>query len=105
MIRTFQSRIKSTIGLAEHLIQRLKQYTVDPHKALGQFTRGGFIFAFGLMITILADALIEPGLGQELLALFGLMLTVIGGLFALWGYLNISLLKLLIFIFDRNSRE
>ncbi|MEJ2043242.1 MAG: hypothetical protein P8X74_21565 [Reinekea sp.] len=91
--------------MVDKLIQWLKQRTADPRKSLAQFTRGGFIFAFGMMTVLLVNKLITPGIIQEIAALLGLLLTITGGLLALWGYLSISLFKLFIFVLDRDLRD
>lgn len=66
------------------------------------FTTGGFLFAAGLMAVLLSDQLLEPSLGQEWVALIGLLVFSVGIVAALWGYLGISVFKVLIFLLDRN---
>ncbi len=74
-----------------------------------RFTTGGFVFCAGLMVILLADALLAPSLQQELTTLLGLLLMGLGSFFALMGYLAISLLRILLFLLepshDRSDRH
>lgn len=87
----------------------LKDRTPEPDVALKRFTTGGFVFCAGLMVILLADAMLAPSLQQELTTLLGLSLTGLGALIALAGYLAISLLRILLFLLepshDRSDRH
>ena len=89
----------------KRLVRWLKQQTSDPRQSLRRFTQGGLGFAIGMMVIILVEQLMPAGIMQEICALFGLLLTIAGGLRALWGYLSLSLFKLLLYILDQDSRE
>ncbi|WP_037337409.1 hypothetical protein [Saccharospirillum impatiens] len=87
----------------------LKARTPEPGTALKRFTTGGFVFCAGLMVILLADALLTPSLQQEITTLLGLLLVALGSFVALMGYLAISLLRILLFILepshDRSDRH
>ncbi len=89
----------------QRLADWLKHYSPSPAKSLGFFTGGGFLFAGGLMVILLAEKFASDGLTQEIIALFGLIMVSIGGSIALWGYLNISLIKVIIYILEPNSND
>jgi len=91
--------------MRKNMVRWAKKHTNEPSLSLAHFTRGGFIFAVGMMTIILAEKLIETGVQQEIIALFGLLITLLGGSFALWGYLGISLFKILIYIFERDDDD
>lgn len=82
----------------------LKKHTQDAQRAVSQFTTGGFMFAGGIMIVLLADRYMPDSLNQELFALFGLILIIIGCGIALWGYLSISLFKIIIYLLEKNDK-
>lgn len=83
-----------------HLLDWLRHQTASPVKSLKRFTTGGFVFAGGMMMVLLAGRLIAPSLTQELLVLAGLLMTTLGGLYALSGYLAISLFRVLRFLLE-----
>ncbi|WP_394169640.1 hypothetical protein [Saccharospirillum alexandrii] len=87
----------------------MKARTPEPEVALKRFTTGGFVFCAGLMVILLADAMLTPTLQQELTTLLGLLLMGLGSFFALMGYLAISLLPILLFLLepshDRSDRH
>ena len=67
------------------------------------FTTGGFLFTGGTMTMLIAENILSPSLSQELIALSGLLAAASGILMALWGYLTISLFKILIYLLERPS--
>ncbi|WP_132701330.1 hypothetical protein [Reinekea marinisedimentorum] len=81
----------------------LQKHTQNGPRAIKQFTSGGFIFAAGMMAIIFADKLIISSLEQELVALGGLILVITGAALALWGYLSMSLFKILIHLLKRRT--
>ncbi|MEX2365443.1 MAG: hypothetical protein WD601_02475 [Pseudohongiellaceae bacterium] len=87
----------------------LQARTPEPEVALKHFTTGGFVFCAGLMVILLADAMLAPSLEQEITTLLGLLLMGLGAFFALMGYLAISLLRILLFLLepshDRSDRH
>ena len=82
------------------LLDWLRRQTDSPVRALKRFTTGGFLFAGGMMIVLLAARLMPASLGQELVVLFGLLLSAVGGLYALSGYLAISLFRVLRYLLE-----
>lgn len=90
----------TTAVLRSRLTAWLRKRTESPVRALKQFTTGGFIFCGGMMLVLLAERLMPAGLAQELTALAGLVLLVAGGLYALGGYLAISVFRVLLFILE-----
>lgn len=83
----------------------LQKYASNPRQALSFFTKGGFVFAGGMMGIILSNQFMTPSLKQEIVVLFCLSITAVGGLLALWGYLCISIFKILIYILDREKND
>jgi len=82
------------------LLTWLRRQTDSPARALKRFTTGGFVFAGGMMLVLLAGRLMPPSLGQELVVLFGLLLAALGGLYTLSGYLAISLFRVLRYLLE-----
>ncbi|PTY36912.1 hypothetical protein BGP77_06405 [Saccharospirillum sp. MSK14-1] len=82
------------------LVEWLRRRTESPRQALKQFTTGGFIFCAGMMIIVFTDKLVAPSMTQEAISLFGLLLIVAGGLYALGGYLALSVFRVLLFILE-----
>ena len=71
-----------------------------------QFTTGGFAIVAGMMVILLADRYFVASLEQEWVSLFGLIIVAIGVMTALWGYLSISLFKVIsILLEDKNDRN
>lgn len=89
--------------LRQKLVAWLKDNATNPREALARFTTGGFIFACGIMLIVLVDNLLPDSLNQELLALLGLILTIGGALYSTWGYLGISLFKIILYILDTDE--
>jgi hypothetical protein len=77
--------------------------------ALKRFTTGGFIFCAGIMMVLLSDRLMIPGLQQEIVTFLGLVLIGSGIIIAVTGYLAISLFRILLFLLepshDRSDRH
>lgn len=71
------------------------------HKADAQmenmqlFTTGGMIFAVGMLVILLAERQWAPSLQQELVAAIGVIISGVGILRALWGYLGIGVFRIL----------
>jgi len=82
------------------LVEWLRRRTESPRQALKQFTTGGFIFCAGMMVIVFTDQLIAPSLKQEAISFFGLLLILAGGLYALGGYLALSVFRVLLFILE-----
>ncbi len=82
------------------LLGWLRHQTESPVRALKRFTTGGFLFAAGMMVLLLAARLMPAGLAQEWVVLFGLAVTLLGGLYALSGYLAISLFRILRYLLE-----
>lgn len=101
MIRTFAYGIKG--AMRQQLVHWLRQQTQDDRESIAGFTGGGFIFAAGMMIIILADRLMLPSLRQEWVTLTGLILVILGAVRALWGYLHVSLFKILLLLLDNDN--
>ena len=93
------------MNLRDRLHQWLQRYTGDPRRSLSLFTGGGFGFVFGMMIILISERLMNASLNQELVALAGLLMTIVGALIALWGYLGISLFKILIYLLERKTNN
>ena len=91
------------MNIRNNITSWLEKHTQNGPRAIQQFTTGGFIFAAGMMIIVLADKLLISGLKQELISFIGLTLVIIGSALALWGYLGMSLFKVLIHLLKRRS--
>lgn len=78
----------------------LRRQTASPARALKRFTTGGFVFSAGMMLILLANQLMNPGIGQELAVLAGLCILVTGGIYTLSGYLAISLFRILLYLLE-----
>lgn len=100
MIRIFPDGIKGT--MRQPLVDWLKKQTDDDRQSIAGFTSGGFIFSAGMMTIILADRLMLPSLRQEWVTLIGLILVFLGAARALWGYLRISLFKIMLLLLDNH---
>ncbi|WP_108124614.1 hypothetical protein [Saccharospirillum mangrovi] len=85
------------------LVGWLRRQTESPRRSLKQFTTGGFIFCAGMMIVVLTNSLVAPGLNQEVISLIGLVFIYAGGLYALVGYLALSVFRVLLFILEPAS--
>lgn len=83
----------------------LKKYAANDRRSLSLFTSGGFAFVVGMMMIVLAEQLIDPSLAQELVAFAGLSAVIAGGAIALWGYLGISIFKVLIELLDQRHDD
>lgn len=62
----------------------------DERSYLRRFVVGAALFFSGLGIVLYAEQKLLASLGQELLAAAGLVLSVVGGLTALLGYIALS---------------
>lgn len=87
-------------ALRSVLITWLRRQTESPRRAIKQFTTGGFIFCAGMMVVVFTDQLIAPSITQEAVSLFGLLFILGGGLYALGGYLALSVFRVLLFILE-----
>lgn len=83
-----------------HSLEWLRRQTASPVRALKRFTGGGFVFAFGAMLILLAQRFISPGVAQEVAALVGLCILMVGAAYALSGYLALSLLRILRYLLE-----
>lgn len=79
-------------------MKRLHQLAIalgnNPRKALNRLIQGALLFSFGMLIIVVSDRTLPDSMVQELLALAGLVLASIGILWALVGYLSMSVLRL-----------
>jgi len=57
------------------------------------FTCGAVLFFIGMGLILFADHSLAPSLAQELIALFGLLLSIVGGSTAAFGYISLSVLR------------
>ena len=93
------------MNFRDQLHDWLQRHTGDPRRAMALFTGGGFGFVIGMMIILISERLMTPSLNQELAALAGLLVTSIGTVIAFWGYMGISLFKILIYLLERKSNH
>jgi hypothetical protein len=66
----------------------------DPKAAIARLIQGALLFAFGSLILLLSDRVITPSIAQETIALFGLAISAIGLIWAMVGYLSMSVLRI-----------
>lgn len=57
------------------------------------FTCGAVIFFIGMGLILFADNSLAPSIAQELIALLGLLLSILGGIAAAFGYISLSVLR------------
>jgi drug/metabolite transporter (DMT)-like permease len=85
-------------------MRSLKQHLLDqadnPRRNLNRVLSGAAVFFLGLALIYLANHDFTPSLEQELVALMGLVLTVIGGILAAVGYISLSILRIFKIIDD-----
>jgi len=93
------------MNFRDRLHDWLQRHTGDPRRAMALFTGGGFGFVIGMMIILISERLMTPSLTQELAALAGLVVTCIGSMIAFWGYMGISLFKILIYLLERKTNN
>lgn len=89
--------------IRDKLLAFFRRWSEDPRQALWVFTRGGFLFVAGTLIILLVNHRLAPSLAQELLAAFGLLMVVLGCVSALWGYLCLSVFKILVYLLDKKD--
>ena len=89
------------MSVRDNVYAWLARQTKDPRIALRKFTTGGFIFIVGMMVLLFIDQRMPDSLLKDLCALISLLIVSIGALLALWGYLCISVFKILVHLFDR----
>lgn len=77
------------------LLAYVQTYTNNPQRQLQLFALGAVLFFIGAGCLVGAEHYIPPSVKQELIALLGLALLVIGALIAACGYLALSVLRLL----------
>lgn len=79
----------------KHSIHRLAiKLGNNPVLALKKIIQGGLILLFGILIVITADRVIAESIIQEIIALLGLIIAGAGALWALIGYLSISVFRI-----------
>ncbi|NLQ18221.1 hypothetical protein HGG82_11385 [Marinomonas sp. M1K-6] len=66
----------------------------NPKLALIKMIQGGLLFAFGVLMLMVANQVLTTSLTQEIIALFGLILAGCGLLWMLVGYLSMSILRI-----------
>ena len=57
------------------------------------FTCGAVVFFIGMGLILFADNSLSPSLAQELIGLLGLLLSIVGGCTAAFGYISLSVLR------------
>ncbi len=93
------------MSIRTQLAQWLNKQTKSPRDALSHFTLGGFLFVGGMMTLLIANKIMADGVTQELLSLAALVLVFVGGAIALWGYLRISLFRILLILTERKHQH
>ena len=66
----------------------------NPKLALIKMIQGGLMVVFGILILIVADRVLQTSIAQEIIAIVGLIITGIGLLWTLIGYLSMSILRI-----------
>lgn len=66
----------------------------NPTLALKRIIQGGLVLLFGILIVMTADRVINESLTQEIIALLGLVIAGTGALWALVGYLSMSVFRI-----------
>lgn len=66
----------------------------NPRLALIKMIQGGLIFAFGILMIMVSNQVLSDSIPQELIALIGLIISGVGVLWTLVGYLSMSILRL-----------
>ena len=66
----------------------------NPRLALMKLIQGSLLFAFGVLMIFVANNLVVDSVQREVIALIGLILAGTGVLWALIGYLSMSVLRI-----------
>lgn len=66
----------------------------NPRQAFARLIQGGLLFVFGSLILIMSDRVLASSHSQEILALFGIIISSIGIIWTLIGYLSMSVLRI-----------
>ncbi|ETX10703.1 hypothetical protein MUS1_14050 [Marinomonas ushuaiensis DSM 15871] len=66
----------------------------NPALALKKIIQGGLVLLFGVLIVMTADRVIAESIIQEIIALLGLIIAGAGALWALVGYLSMSVFRI-----------
>ncbi|SBS27763.1 hypothetical protein MSP8887_00724 [Marinomonas spartinae] len=66
----------------------------NPRLALLKMIQGGLLFAFGSLMIMVANRVLEDSIQAELIALLGLIIAGAGVIWTLVGYLSMSILRL-----------
>jgi len=66
----------------------------NPALALKKLIQGGLVLLFGILIVMTADRVITESIIQEIIALLGLIIAGAGALWALIGYLSMSVFRI-----------
>lgn len=66
----------------------------NPKLALMKLIQGGLLFAFGVLMIFVANNLLTDSIGQEVVALAGLLIAAAGVIWSLIGYLSMSVLRI-----------
>lgn len=89
-----------TVTIRKKLAAWFERQASQPRKSLQQFTTGGFVFSIGAMMLLVVNQNWNSSLAFEWIALLAVTLIASGAVYALWGYLAISLFKILAYILD-----
>ncbi len=88
-------------------LRRLKRALLaqadQPRRNLNRLLGGAGLFFFGMALVYLAEHHLPASIHQELIALAGLLFAGIGGILAAFGYLGLSLLRILKLISDHDD--
>jgi multisubunit Na+/H+ antiporter MnhB subunit len=66
----------------------------NPRLALMKMIQGGLLFAFGVLMIMVSNQVLNDSISQELIALIGLIIAGAGVLWTAVGYLSMSVLRL-----------
>lgn len=75
--------------------QKLLDNAGSPIQHLSFFVGGAVLFFCGIAALYMANSRLQPSLDQELVALGGLLVAGIGALLAAFGYIGLSLIRVL----------
>jgi hypothetical protein len=91
----------STENFRQVIMAWLKRRADDHKGNLLLLISGAGLFFLGTGLIVWVEQYMESSVGQELIALSGMLLCAIGGSIALFGYLGLSLLRLIKFFTDK----
>jgi len=86
-------------------INWLHRQANKPQQHIRRFSGGGILFSLGLGMILYVEKTMLPSLQQELAAGFGLLLAALGIAIAFWGYVGLSVLRILIYFLPPAKRK